>query len=141
MTISVTLPWPPAELSPNFRTRAVRWLARKRKEYKHACAQAAWDRGVRPVDGGTLREVIFHAPDARSRDLDNLIASAKALQDGLAEAMGTDDANFAPDYRFGPVVKGGAVVAILEIPDEGQGGGQSKNEIQRSLAAAHQDTG
>lgn len=114
---SITLPWPPRELSPNFRTRRASWLARLRKEYRRKCANILWDRGVQPVRDPTLREVIFHPPNKRARDLDNLIASTKALRDGLEDAMGVDDVNFnETPHRIGTPVKGGAVVVMIEIP-------------------------
>lgn len=116
--LSITLPWPPVELSPNFRTRATSWVARKKKEYRAACAEASWIRGVQPGRDLRLERIVFHPPNRRSRDLDNLIARFKAGQDGLAEAMGVDDAEFNDVPRdLGEVVKGGAVVALLnEIP-------------------------
>lgn len=116
-TVSVTLPWPPRELSPNFRTRAYRWVNAKRKAYRKACAQAVWDRGLRPTEGGRLVELVFHAPDARSRDDDNMAARFKNGRDGLAEVLGVDDREFNDiPKRFGTPVSGGAVVAIIEIP-------------------------
>jgi crossover junction endodeoxyribonuclease RusA len=116
--LSITLPWPPKELSPNFRTRSTRWIARKKKEYRTACAEAAWQRGVQPGRGLRLDRLVFHAPDARGRDDDNTVARFKAGRDGLAEAMGVDDQEFnAVTPEFGAPVSGGAVIALLtEIP-------------------------
>lgn len=115
--ISVTLPWPPKELSPNFRTRKASWIARVRKEYRAKCAQVAWDRGVNPGRGLRLSEIVFHPPNKRYDD-DNVRARFKAGRDGLADAMGVDDAEFNDVPKpIGAVVKGGAVVALLtEIP-------------------------
>jgi crossover junction endodeoxyribonuclease RusA len=117
-SLSVTLPWPPVELSPNFRTRSTRWIAVKRKEYRASCAEAAWTRGVQPGRDLKLEKIVFHPPNRQSRDLDNLVARFKGGQDGLAEAMGVDDEQFNGVPRdIGEVVKGGAVVALLaEIP-------------------------
>lgn len=74
--------------------------------------------GIRPGRGLRLERIMFHPPNRQSRDKDNLIARFKAGQDGLAEAMGVDDAEFNDVPRdIGEVVKGGAVVALLaEIP-------------------------
>lgn len=114
----VTLPWPPKELSPNFRTRSTRWIARKKKQYREAVAQAAWDRGVQPGNALRLDRLIFHPPNARGHDDDNLNNRFKAGRDGLAQAMGVDDAEFNDAAKIiGEPVKGGAVVAVLsEIP-------------------------
>ncbi len=116
--LSITLPWPPVELSPNFRTRSTRWIARKKKEYRTSCAEAAWVRGIQPGRDLRLERIVFHPPNRQPRDKDNLIARFKAGQDGLAEAMGVDDEQFNSVPRdIGEVVKGGAVVALLgEIP-------------------------
>ena len=118
MSISITLPWPPKELSPNFRTRSTRWIARVRKDYRSACAEVAWQRGVQPGRGLRLDRIVFHPPTANIGDVDNYTARTKAGQDGLADAMGVDDKDFNDVPRsIGAVVKGGAVVALLsEIP-------------------------
>jgi len=110
---SITLAWPPRELSPNYRSN---WSKRARftKAYRTACAEAAWLTGVRPIAGHDLKEIVFHPPTKARHDRDNLIARFKAGQDGLADALGVNDAEFNPQYRIGTVVKGGAVVAIVE---------------------------
>lgn len=117
--ISVTLPWPPRELSPNFRTRSTRWIARIKKEYRAKCAEEAWQRGVRPERGLRLDRIIFHPPTANTPDDDNIANRFKAGRDGLADAMGVDDQAFnAATKEIGAVVKGGAVVALLsEAPE------------------------
>jgi crossover junction endodeoxyribonuclease RusA len=38
-----------------------------------------------------------------------MIASHKAAQDGIADALGIDDSKFECSYRLGEPVKGGAV--------------------------------
>lgn len=40
--------------------------------------------------------IIFHAPDRRKRDLDNLLSSCKAYLDGIALAYGINDTLFRP---------------------------------------------
>lgn len=112
--LSVTLPWPPKELSPNFRTRSTRWIAKVRKEYRAKVAETAWQRGVQPGRGLRLERIIFHPPNANVGDIDNYTARMKAGQDGLADAMGVDDQEFNDVPReIGAIVKGGAVVALL----------------------------
>ncbi|WP_299663878.1 hypothetical protein [uncultured Ruegeria sp.] len=115
MTVSVTLPWPPKELSPNFRTRSHRLVSVRRKEYRKACFDAAWDRGIRPVQLLALKSVTFHPSGNYGYDDDNLRSRFKAGRDGLAEAMGVDDRTFNDvPHELGAVVKGGAIVALLE---------------------------
>lgn len=111
----LTLPWPPASLSPNARvSRFVR--ASAVKAYRRAVAAEAWARGIDPVQGEglTLARVVFHPPTGRLVvDADNAIARWKAGQDGIADALGRDDKTFSPDYVMGPQVPGGAVAALL----------------------------
>lgn len=58
--------------------------------------------------------VTFRPPDRRARDLDNLVASFKAGQDGIALALDVDDSGFNPSHEIGDPVKGGAVVVEFE---------------------------
>lgn len=111
---TITLPWPPRELSPNFRSRSTRWIAKVRKDYRNKCAEAAWQQGVQPGRALRLEGVVFHPPVDRGHDDDNLGNRFKAGRDGLADAMGVDDKEFndAPK-SIGAVVKGGAVVVLL----------------------------
>ena len=116
--ISVTFPWPPKELSPNFRTRSTRWIATIRKQYRNLCAETAWARGVQPGASLRLDQIVFHPPTKNLPDDDNIGNRFKAGRDGLADAMGVDDQTFNDvPKKIGAVVKGGAVVALLtEIP-------------------------
>lgn len=108
--LTIILPWPPAALSPN--GRPGRWKkASAVKAYRKACADAAWNAGLSPMDAMTLAELTFCPPNARKRDDDNVIASFKSGQDGLADAMGADDADFRPIRTIGQPVEGGAVIA------------------------------
>ena len=108
--LTVTLPWPPAVLSPN--SRPTRWKKiGAAKAYRKACADAAWNAGIGPMDAVTLAELTFCPPNARKRDDDNVIASFKSGQDGLADAMGADDADFRPIRKMGHPVEAGAVIA------------------------------
>lgn len=113
MTLTFALPWLDKRLSPNARTHW-RSLASIKKAAKSDATlltlealrgkRLSWDGGDVPV------EIVFHPPDRRRRDLDNLVGAQKAAQDGVAEALGVDDHLFVPTYRMGPVVRGGSVV-------------------------------
>lgn len=108
----ITLPWPDKRLSPNAR---LHW--RKRVGPKQAAKIAAgWatvaakvHRDDLPLEGPIPITVTFYAPDNRRRDMDNLIASLKAAQDGIADALGVDDHRFEPSYRRGEPCKPGRV--------------------------------
>jgi crossover junction endodeoxyribonuclease RusA len=109
----ITLPWPPKQLSPNAR---VHWRQKAEcvKSFRALCRWSAYTQGARPLVKDIVPMTItFHPPDARRRDRDNMIASCKALMDGLSDAFGVDDAYFIPTYAVGNIVASGAVVIDL----------------------------
>jgi crossover junction endodeoxyribonuclease RusA len=113
--MQITLPWPPSILSPNTR---VHWAPRAKAvaSYRNECGWRARAQGVYPVEVGPVRMTItFHPPDARRRDRDNMIASCKAMMDGLADAMILDDRFFIPTYQVGDIITGGGVT--VDLPD------------------------
>lgn len=113
MTITLTLPFPPKQLSPNAR---VHWAvkARAAKTYRHSCWAMALEGGVGKMKIKPDFELTFHPPDRRARDKDNMIAAFKAGQDGLADALQCDDKAFDPKPVVGEPMKGGAVVVRME---------------------------
>lgn len=117
----IDLPWPDKVLSPNARTH---W-ARKAKATKLARALAGWmvTEAMGPIKPSWERAklaVEFCPPDRRRRDRDNLIASLKAATDGIADAIGIDDARFIVTYSIGEPCKPGVVrvtIAEADAPD------------------------
>lgn len=110
----ISLPWPAKELSPNFRSRShwprTREVGRARK--------VAWGLTLAAGASGKLLTVTFNPPDRRARDKDNLIASVKAYQDGIADALKSNDSTFDPEYLVGNPMPGGRVVVeIGEVSD------------------------
>lgn len=110
--LTVTLPWPGKALSPNARLHWSRKSAAM-KRYRSDCWKLTL--GATGASPSGLPDQIplaitFCPPDRRRRDRDNLIASFKAGQDGIADALGVDDSRFVPTYHMGDVVKGGAVI-------------------------------
>lgn len=106
----LVLPWPPKELSPNAR---VHWAqrARRAKAYRRACYWLAKAHGHRPAADGRLCVVVeFVPPDRRARDRDNMLASIKAGLDGVAEALGVNDARF--DLTIGVADEIGGMVRV-----------------------------
>jgi crossover junction endodeoxyribonuclease RusA len=84
--------------------------------YRSECGWRARAQGVNLSDTIPVKmQITFCPPDARRRDRDNMIASCKALMDGLSDAIGIDDRHFIPTYQIGEIRKGGAV--IVEIAD------------------------
>lgn len=108
--VTVVLPWPSKDLSPNAR---VHWgkKASAVKKARKAAAEYAWvAMGCRrPMWAKAALEVTFNPPTKARFDLDNAVARSKALFDGLSDALGIDDSMFEPTYSMGEVVNGGEV--------------------------------
>lgn len=112
-TITVALPWPPKQLTPNFKRRK-HWRVYQPhiQKYRGDCAWLVKAARAR----GTLLSITFCPPDRRKRDDDGMIGAFKAGRDGVADALGCDDHAFRPSYHFSDPVKGGVVlVGIGEL--------------------------
>lgn len=110
MAQTITLPWPPKELSPNAR---VHWskLSRAKKAYRVACAWHAKAQGARKVQADALHLTLtFHAPTRRAYDLDNALARLKSGLDGLADVLGVDDSRWTLT-----IAKGGTVGGFVKV--------------------------
>ncbi len=119
MDLTIELPWYPKELSPNARVHHWAVKARAADRYRNTCAWAARAQGLTLSDADEVVMTIeFRPPDKRKRDRDNMIASIKALQDGLMDAIGIDDSKFVVTYKIGQVAKRGKV--IVTIKGEGE---------------------
>lgn len=114
--VSVVLPWPDKALSQNSR---VHW-SRRARATKAARAYTGWAIieascwTSKPKWRRAAVALTFCPPDKRRRDLQNCIGSAKALVDGIADAIGIDDSLFDCTYQFGEPVKGGAVLVTIK---------------------------
>jgi crossover junction endodeoxyribonuclease RusA len=104
------LPWPPKELTPNFKRRK-HWTVYRVKQAKYRADCYVLTKAARVR--GTLLSITFYPPDRRKRDDDGMIGAFKSGRDGVADALGCDDHTFRPTYRFGEPVKGGAI--LVEI--------------------------
>ena len=114
---SVTLPWPPRELSPNAR---VHWAKRSKvaKAYRQRCGWLTKAAGLPVPDGVVHLWVMFCPPDRRRRDDDNAIAAFKAGRDGIADALGIDDSRFVLHPMLSETISGEVRVTITGGPDE-----------------------
>lgn len=102
--IAVTLPWPDPKLNPN-RSKGVHWAAtsKLRKDARTgawqltrvAASKTPWFSGAERAEAVPLT-VTFIQPDRRARDRDNLLAALKPSLDGVADALGINDAQFDP---------------------------------------------
>lgn len=92
--LKLTLPWPPAALSPNARAHWSR-LASAKKAYRAACACTAKEQGAQRIEAERLHlSLVFVPPNRRAHDLDNCLARMKSGLDGLADVLGVDDKNW-----------------------------------------------
>lgn len=99
-SLTITLDWPEAALSPNARVHHMA-LHRARKKAKNA----AWGitKALMPPMGIAYRSwrgpvevsIAFHPSANRAFDLDNALARLKGHLDGIALALGVDDSTFA----------------------------------------------
>lgn len=111
--LTLTLPWPPAALSPNARHRHWAELASAKKRYRKACALVARTQGACTIQAERVCvSLTFLPPDRRSRDLDNCIASMKAGLDGLADVLGVDDSQWTLAATMGDGIGGMVKVEV-----------------------------
>lgn len=118
---SVRLPWPPVGCNPN-RARRLHWTKQREeaRNYRTACHWEAKAAGLRPMDADEVRvSITFYPPDRRKRDDDNIIASFKAGRDGVADAIGVDDANWRTSYAVERELGGFVLVEITEANENG----------------------
>lgn len=111
----IDLPWPEPRLSPNAR---LHWAERARLVRDARLLAWTLARSVAPPERWSRErplpvQILFHPPDRRRRDRDNMIASFKSYADGIADAIGVDDADWLPTYRVCGVVKGGKVTVEI----------------------------
>ena len=113
--MTVDLPYPPSALRPNAASPGA-WRRKQTaaKAYRADCMILCRAQGLGKADMDrahlTLR---FCAPDARRRDLDNDLASAKQAIDAVAEMIGIDDHLFGFTLVRGEVVKGGRLTITV----------------------------
>lgn len=113
--MTLVMPWPPADLSPNARAH---WavLARAKKKYREECGWHARSQGARRMSAERLDVTFtFYPPTKRRIDLDNCIARMKAGIDGIADVVGVDDSKWRMSFEIAPHVGGMVKVTIREI--------------------------
>ena len=117
--LRIRLPFPDRALNPN--TRRV-WQAslKPKKEAREVGYWAAQQASFRKteqcfVDYTNLRlRIAIYPPDNRKRDLDNIVASLKAAQDGIFEYLGMDDSSIThKEVIMRRSCPGGKVIYIL----------------------------
>ena len=112
--MQITLPYPPASLSPNGRLHWAK-LAKEKRKYRAACAWTAMQQGAGKVNADRLEVTFtFYPPDKMRRDFDNEVARLKAGIDGLSDVLGVDDSRWAMTFARADEIGGYVRVNIGE---------------------------
>jgi Holliday junction resolvase RusA-like endonuclease len=119
---TVELSFPDSKLMPN-RSAGKHWTfnhgekATQKQEAYFLARQAITESGFETNTGARYSvELLFHPPDNRKRDRDNLQAACKSMLDGIAQAMEINDAQFKPTSEIGEThYRGRVVVKVSEI--------------------------
>lgn len=114
MTPEIILPWPSRDLHPNARVHWSKRAKAAKVARVEACVMAraaAWHR-VKWPEGRLHIWADFYPPDRRRRDDDGLLASIKPHRDGIADALGIDDARFVSHPWIKDQVRKGGEVRI-----------------------------
>lgn len=117
MMLTLTLPWPTRELSPN--TRHAHWssLARAKRRFRASCNLTARSQGAARIEAPELAiSLTFVPPNRRPRDLDNCISSMKSGLDALADVLGVDDSRWTLTAVMGEGVGGFVRVEVSAWP-------------------------
>ena len=116
----IRLPWPDPRLMPN-RAAGKHWgtvsgLKAKAKGDAYTLTKVAGKGQITDFCNRNIPvSLLFCTPDGRHRDVDNLLASQKSALDGIALALGVNDARFRPvliDWIRGPDKVGAVIVAV-----------------------------
>ena len=116
--LTVTLPWMDKALSPNSRNQWAKIKAAKdARAWGYMAVRQNYLQGDQPnfPDDARLQiSFIFHPPDHKYRDLDNMVAMCKAYADGIFEAIQNNDKQIDTiEARKKDVVKGGSVTISI----------------------------
>jgi crossover junction endodeoxyribonuclease RusA len=114
--LSIELGWPAKQLSPNSRVHHMERYryAKGSKDTAYWATKAVLGLSKFEHDGSPIRVTLTAYPaDKRARDSDNLLASCKALLDGIALALGVNDSLFDPRVQWAEPVKNPRVVVLI----------------------------
>jgi crossover junction endodeoxyribonuclease RusA len=95
--VTLELPWPPKELSPNERVHWATKYSRGKRQKEAGHILASRHRKAFEGAGWVCLAMTFHPPGAYRFDADNLVARMKWALDGIAAGIGIDDRNFRLD--------------------------------------------
>lgn len=116
LAVRIALPWPARSLSPNAR---VHWGAKAKavKDARNTARVLTLEalKLRRPRWDAVALHWEFHPKTANFPDGDNAESACKAYRDGIADALGIDDAKFTTTRSMGAPVKGGSVQVIVRV--------------------------
>jgi len=110
---TVTLPFPPASLSGHAKGH---WRSKSSPTAKHRewARLATLAAAPKVPTAGDIRIHIRFTPPDRRGDRTNFPNRIKPYLDGIADALGVNDARFLPSYEFAKPAKPGAITITLE---------------------------
>lgn len=113
----IVLPFPPSSLSGHAKGhwRAKAEVTRKHRNWARLATMDAKVRGI-PDQGDIRIHIRFVPPDMRG-DRVNFANRAKPLIDGIAQALGINDARFLPTYEYAPPEKPGRVEVTIQTQE------------------------
>lgn len=113
MEITITLPIPQSNLSPNNRTHWRGKIGTKNTQKTTAYSMALKHKGKYKT-GNIEADITFHAATNHPYDLDNKLAALKSAIDGIALGMGFNDTAINPIIiRRGPPDKGNPRTVVI----------------------------
>ena len=112
--MTIELPWPAPALSANARGHWRRKSAAT-KVHREWAYLAALEIGVRSLGKGSgdIPISITFYPPSKRLDRSNMPHLAKSYLDGIADAIGTNDRRFLPQFHFAEPVKNPRVVISI----------------------------
>lgn len=117
MTLTITLPWPSRDLSPNGRAHHMAHHRAKKSAKNYAWGMTAAAMGplgiVKGSWVGPIDVLVSVHPHRTAPDADNALACQKAALDGIASAIGVDDKHFRPRIVMGEKCNPAKVVITL----------------------------
>lgn len=120
--LTVTIPWPTSAAGHGPNARHGHWSGRHKAA--KASSRLGWalalEAGARklamPPEGPILVHLAFHPPHGKRPDVDNAISRCKGHLDGIALALGLDDARFEISYVFNSSQRPGKIEITVRAP-------------------------
>ncbi len=129
-SLTITIPWPDAALSPNERVHHMVLYRARKKAKNEAWGLTKALMGPLGITYGSWRgpvevAITFRPSANRAFDLDNALSRLKGHLDGIALALGIDDSAFTFRLTRGersvpPVVAATLTPALVEAPLKGR---------------------